>query len=215
MPVLRSIWPEASILGIDASAEMLAQAQESTAEDKNISYLQTDIRQLQLDEPADVIVSNAALHWLPDHRELLPRLQENLAPGGVLAIQVPGNFSAPSHRLLYELAAKEPYAPHIGEGVLITPTSEVADYMLDLAAPGWQVEGWETKYQHLLTGTDPVFSWISSTSARPVLHALEEPLRSQFITEYKAALREAYPVTALGTIFPMRRLFFTARKPGA
>lgn len=214
MPVLREFWPEAEIIGIDSSPEMLQRAQESTSADPRISYQQTDIRDFQLDEPADLIVSNAALQWIPEHRDLLPQIQANVAPGGTLAVQVPGNFSAPSHRLLAELAASEPYRQFIDPHTMLQPTAEVSDYMLDVAAEGWEVEGWETRYHHVLHGEDPVFTWISSAAARPVLEALPEGPREEFTRQYKASLRKAYPKTKLGTILSFRRLFFIARHQG-
>lgn len=213
MPVLRALWPQAEITGVDSSAEMLERAAQSTAEDAGISYLRADIRDLQLEEPADLIVSNAALQWLPDHRALLPQILDQVAPGGALAVQIPGNFSAPSHRRLAEFAAAEPYAEHIDPQTLLQPTADLPEYMLDVAREGWTVDAWETRYHHILTGDDPVFTWISSTAARPVLQALPDPLRERFIAEFKRALAEAYPPTRLGTILPFRRMFFIARRP--
>ncbi len=217
MPVLRALHPQAQIIGVDASAEMLSRAAEATAEDAGIRYVQADIRTLTqkslgLEAPADLVVSNAALQWLPDHRELLPQIMELVAPGGALAVQVPGNFGAPSHRLLAEHAAKPEFARHIDPETLLQPTAELTDYMLDVSLPGWSVEAWETRYHHVLHGEDPVFGWISSTAARPVLQALPQAEREQFVSGYKAALREAYPETRIGTILPFRRLFFIARR---
>lgn len=219
MPILRAMHPKAEIIGIDSSAEMLSQAAESTADDTGIRYVHADIRALTLEslgleQPAELVVSNAALQWLPDHRELLPRIMDLVAPGGALAVQVPGNFSAPSHRLLAEHAARPEYARHIDPDSLLQPTAELTDYMLDVSLPGWTVEAWETRYHHVLQGEDPVFRWISSTAARPVLQSLPASEREQFSAEYKAALREAYPQTRIGTILPFRRLFFIARREG-
>lgn len=214
MPVLRGMWPTAQITGIDSSEEMLDRAREATDDDR-ISYTRADIRDLQLEEPADLIVSNAALQWIPEHRELLPSIMANVAEGGMLAVQIPGNFNAPSHQLLAEFAASAPYAEFIDPGALLKPTSELRDYMLDVSLPGWEVEAWETRYHHVLQGEDPVFEWISAAAARPVLQALPNEAREQFIREYKAALREAYPETPIGTILPFRRLFFIARRSGA
>ncbi|MGJ9424442.1 methyltransferase domain-containing protein [Nesterenkonia halotolerans] len=211
MPVLRGMWPTAQITGIDSSEEMLQRAREATDDDR-ISYHRADIRDLQLEEPADLIVSNAALQWIPEHRELLPAIMDNVAPGGMLAVQVPGNFNAPSHQLLAEFAATQPYAQHIDPAALLKPTAELTDYMLDVAQPGWEVEAWETRYHHVLQGEDPVFDWISAAAARPVLQSLPDEVREQFSAEYKAALREAYPATRIGTILPFRRLFFIARR---
>ncbi|WP_300343493.1 methyltransferase domain-containing protein [Nesterenkonia sp.] len=214
MPVLRALWPQAEILGVDSSEQMLQQAARTTASDTGITYLHADIRDLQLDEPADLIVSNAALQWIPEHRQVLPRIQQFVADGGALAVQLPGNFSAPSHRLLAEFAGAEPYRAHIDPHSLLQPTAEVSDYMLDVAGEGWDVTGWETRYHHVLSGEDPVFDWIASAGARPVLQALPEPLLSRFVREYKAALRQAYPPTEIGTILPFRRLFFIAARTG-
>lgn len=212
MPVLRALWPESSIIGVDSSAEMLEKAAQATADDAAVSYLHSDIRDFRLDQQADLIVSNAALQWLPEHRALLPQIMDQVAPGGALAVQVPGNFDAPSHRLLAEFAHSAPYADHIDPETLLQPTAGLQDYMLDVAREGWTVDAWETRYHHILTGEDPVFTWISSTAARPVLQALPDPLRERFTAEYKAALAEAYPPTRLGTILPFRRLFFLARR---
>lgn len=212
MPVLRHHWPAAHITGVDSSQEMLDKARESTSSDAKINYQRTDIRSFSAEEPADLIVSNAALQWLPDHRLLLPSIQESVAPGGVLAVQVPGNFANPSHRLLSEIAGRSPYAEHVNPSAMLNPTAGVIDYMLDVSGEGWEVEAWETTYQHVLQGNDPVFDWISSAAARPVLSALPPDLLEKFTAEYKAALKEAYPATRIGTILPFRRIFFIARR---
>jgi trans-aconitate 2-methyltransferase len=211
MPVLRGMWPQAWITGIDSSQEMLERASEAT-DDERISYARADIRDLQLEQKADLIVSNAALQWIPEHRELLPAIMDDVAEGGALAVQIPGNFQAPSHQLLSDFAAKPRFAAHIDPDSLLKPTSELSDYMLDVSLPGWEVEAWETRYHHVLQGEDPVFDWISAAAARPVLQALPADVREEFIAEYKSALREAYPATRIGTILPFRRLFFIARR---
>ncbi|GFZ95645.1 methyltransferase domain-containing protein [Nesterenkonia alkaliphila] len=216
VPVLRTAWPQAQILGIDSSAEMLERAR-SSVQDARTTFLQADIRTIGSEglpqgQAPDVIVSNAALQWLPEHRELLPGLMGLVAPGGIFAVQVPGNFQNPSHRLLYEFAAAEPYAQHIDQSRLLQPTADPQDYMHDVAQPGWEVEAWETTYYHTLQGEDPVFTWISATAAKPVLEQLPEGLGEQFVAQYKAALREAYPASSLGTVLPFRRLFFIARR---
>lgn len=219
MPILRAMYPHAQIVGVDSSAEMLERAAASTEADAGIRYVHADIRDLTLealglDEPVDLVVSNAALQWLPDHRSLLPQLMELVAPGGTLSVQIPGNFNAPSHRLLAEHAAKPEFVDHIDPNTLLQPTAELTDYILDVAQPGWTVDAWETRYHHILQGEDPVFQWVSSTAARPVLQALPEAEREQFIADYSAALREAYPQSRIGTILPFRRMFFIARREG-
>lgn len=222
VPVIRATWPQARVLGIDSSPEMLRTAEGNWA-GEDIRFHQADIRSIssaglpqEVAETGevDVIISNAALHWLPDHRQLLPGLMEILAPGGALAVQVPGNFSNPSHRLLYEMAAAEPYAQHIDPSRLLRPTAEPSDYLQEISRPGWEVEAWETTYLHILQGPDPVFEWISATGAKPVLEQLPPPVREDFIGQYKAALRDAYPASEIGTVLPFRRIFFIARRTG-
>ncbi len=119
----------------------------------------------------DVLVSNATLQWVPEHLELLPALVRAVRPGGWFAFQVPGNFGEPSHVLTRALAAEEPYAEHTA-GAAQPDAHGAATYLEALSALGCEVDAWETTYLHVLTGPDPVLTWISGTGARPVLEAL-------------------------------------------
>ena len=74
------------------------------------------------------------------------------------------------------------------------------------------MEAWETTYVHVLTGPHPVFRWISGTGARPVLQALPEALRQEFVAEYQGMLAEAYPARTYGTVLPFRRIFLVAQR---
>ncbi len=206
-------WPNASVEGLDSSPEMIARAAEQASE--RVTFAVQDLRDWQPSQPADVIVSNAALQWVPEHRTLLPSLVEALSPTGWLAFQVPGNFGAPSHQLLYELAERGDYAPHLAAVPTRRPAAaDPADYLSDLAALGCAVNAWETTYLHLLSGPDPVFRWISGTGARPILQALPDELRPGFESEYRALLNEAYPSQPYGTVLPFRRIFVVAHRAG-
>lgn len=206
---LTTRWPTARIVGIDSSAEMIAAARDHVS--GRVSFQVGDLRDWRPDAPVDVIISNATLQWLPDHRALLPILVDHLVPGGWLAFQVPGNFDAPSHRLLHELAADRRFADHTA-GTERPVSYDAADYLADLAGLGCAVDAWETTYLHVLTGPDPVYRWICGTGARPVLQALPEDLRQVFVTEFRARLREAYPAQPFGTVLPFRRIFLVARR---
>jgi trans-aconitate 2-methyltransferase len=209
--LLRARWPEAGIEGVDSSPEMIDHATNDNA-DPDVTYTQADLRDWTAEPPVDLIVSNAAFQWVPDHLEVLPRLADQVTPGGGFAFSVPGNFDAPSHRLLDELAATEPFAGHTRDRA--RPAShDPATYLGLFADRGWQVDAWETTYLHVLTGEDPVYTWISGTGARPVLQALPDELRPIFVRRFKAALREAYPARVWGTIMPFRRIFVVARRP--
>jgi trans-aconitate 2-methyltransferase len=206
-------WPSAYVEGLDSSPEMIERAQEHASD--RVSFQIGDLQAWRPAQPVDVIVSNATLQWVPDHRSLLPGLVGALAPGGWLAFQVPGNFDAPSHQLLYELAERADYAPHLAQVQTRRPaTAEPETYLSDLASLGCTVNAWETTDLHVLSGPDPVCRWISGTGARPILQALPAELRPGFETEYRALLNQAYPSQPYGTVQPFRRIFVVAHRAG-
>jgi trans-aconitate 2-methyltransferase len=207
--VLEQRWTQAHILGLDSSPEMIERAAEHATQ--RVAFEVGDLREWRPDEPVDVIVSNATLQWVPDHRSLLPALVSRVAPGGWLAFQVPGNFDEPSHLLLRELASDVRFAPTT-RGVERPQGFGPSTYLADLAALELRVDAWETTYLHVLTGPDPVFSWISGTGARPILQALSDHQRGEFVAEYKTLLREAYPEQPFGTVLPFRRVFVVAQR---
>ncbi len=179
------------------------------------AFAVADLREWVSDEreQVDVLVSNATLQWVPDHLELLPELVERVRPGGWFAFQVPGNFDEPSHTIRQELAAEERYAAHTA-GVAVPDSHDPATYLEVLAAAGCAVDAWETTYLHVLTGEDPVFTWVSGTGARPTLEALPTELREEFEEEFRARLRAAYPRHEYGVVLPFRRVFVVARVGG-
>lgn len=207
---LRRIWPTAEIVGVDSSPAMIEQARTIKGVD-DLRFLERDVGDWLPEPGTDVVISNAALQWVPEHRALLPGLVSRLAPGGWLAFAVPGNFGEPSHVLLHELADRAPYAEHTA-GLSRPASAEPVDYLTDLADLGCTVDAWETTYLHVLEGADPVFGWISGTGARPILQALPEDLRESFEVTYRERLREAYPPRPYGTVLPFRRIFVVAHR---
>lgn len=210
-PMLTSRWPDAAVVGVDSSPEMVERARADGPAD--VRFELGDLRTWRSDRPVDVLVSNATLQWVPGHLALLPGLVEQVAPGGWLAFQVPGNFDQPSHVLLHELAADPRFATY-AEGVARPDAYGPEVYLEVLLDLGCAVDAWETTYLHLLPGEDPVFTWISGTGARPVLQALPAGLREEFEAEYKQRLREAYPAGPHGTVLPFRRVFVVAHRGG-
>ena len=201
--LLADRWPEASVTGIDSSPEMVA-----AAGDERIRFEVGDVRSWT--GPVDVLVSNATLQWVPSHLELLPRLVDQVNPGGWLAFQVPGNFDEPSHTIRTALAAEEPYAMHARDAA-VPSSHDPAVYLDALARLGCAVDAWETTYLHVLTGPDPVFTWVSGTGARPTLQALPDDLRPEFEAEFRRRLAAAYPEQPYGVVLPFRRVFVVAR----
>jgi trans-aconitate 2-methyltransferase len=210
--LLAERWPDAHVVGLDSSPEMIAAAQKSARRlGQPVTYAVGDLRDWQPERRVDVLVSNATLQWVPGHLELLPSLVAAVASGGWFACQVPGNFDEPSHTIRADLAAEAPYAEHTSN--VATPSShDPAAYYDALAATGCSVNVWETTYTHVLRGPDPVFTWVSGTGARPTLQALPDDLRPSFEVEFKRRLAAAYPVRADGTVLlPFRRVFAVAR----
>ena len=202
-------WPNAQIVGLDSSPEMIMQAKQLAG--PRLKFQLQDLRDWRPETSVDVIISNATLQWVPRHRELLPSLVSLLTPDGWLAFQVPGNFDEPSHRLLRQLSADPRYAPLLTE-VTWPAAADAASYLDDLAGLGCSVDAWETTYLHVLSGPNPVFRWISGTGARPVLQALPEDRRGQFVSEYQELLNKAYPTQPYGTVLPFRRIFVVAHR---
>ncbi|MGD9958027.1 methyltransferase domain-containing protein [Nocardioides sp.] len=204
---LKQRWPDATVRGLDSSAEMIATARAV----EGIEVAVGDLRSFT--GPVDVLVSNATLQWLPDHLALLPSLVAQVNPGGWFAFQVPGNFDEPSHTIRRDLAAQAPYADHTA-GAPRPDSHDPATYLRVLAGLGCTVDAWETTYLHVLTGPDPVFAWVSSTGARTTLEALEGTgLRPAFEAEFKRRLAQAYPDEGYGVVLPFRRIFVVARVP--
>lgn len=213
--LLADRWPSASVAGIDASEDMVRAATDSPAAE-HVSFHRADLRDWLADVTpgsVDVLVSNATLQWLPGHLDLMPALVAALAPGGWLAFQVPGNADQPTTTIREELAAEPPYDAHTA-GAATVAAHDAATYLRALRALGCEVDAWETTYLHVLTGPDPVFTWISGTGARPTIQSLPEDLRPGFETELKARLAVAYPDAGAGVVMPFRRIFVVAKVSG-
>jgi trans-aconitate 2-methyltransferase len=211
-------WPAAEVIGVDSSPEMIAEAQVLAAGlgsgegGSRLSFQLADAAAWEPARPVDVLVSNAMLQWIPDHMRLVVRWLDLLADGGWLAFQLPGNDDQPPHRLIRELAGSPRWRPLLGEVKLNKQAADPAEYIDPLARAGFFVEAWETTYAHVLDGEDPVLRWYIGTGLRPVIAALDSDQEAEFLAEYAALLREAYPRAPYGTIFPFRRVFAVAHR---
>lgn len=207
--LLADRWPGAAVHGLDRSPEMLAEA---GAAPSAVDWVEGDIAAWEPERPAGLVFSNAALHWVPGHDRLFPRLARSLAPGGMLAVQMPRNTSEPSHRVLSDVARRERWEERVGYRAGWEPVGP-PDAYLDLLLPHCgTVDVWETVYHHVLTGEDAVARWVEGAACRPFLDDLGDDA-AEFLAEYADALRPHYPRRSDGTTrFPFRRLFIVARR---
>jgi trans-aconitate 2-methyltransferase len=203
-------WPTADVEGVDSSPDMIAAAPRGS----RLAFRLGDVREWTMPADADVVVSNATLQWVPEHRALLARWAAALPAGGWLAVQVPGNFAAPTHALLREVAGSPSWSAALA-GVLRSHDSvgEPAEYAELLLGAGLVADVWETTYVHVLTGDDAVLEWLRGTGLRPVMAALPPAAYRRFEAELAGRLRAAYPPGPHGTLLPFRRIFFVGHRP--
>ncbi len=210
--ILAERFPGAPVIGIDSSEQMLEKAREQTA-DPRVSFAKGDLAHFKPGAPPSILYSNAAYQWLPGHIDMFPGLMELLPSGGQLAIQMPRNHEAPSHALMREAANAGPWAAKLAGVGGISPVVEPSRYFDVLKPFSSDLEVWETTYQQVLTGKDPVAQYTSSTGLRPFLEALSDAERGPFYETYAKMVAAAYPTRADGiTLFPFRRLFIVARR---
>ena len=210
--LLKRRHPAATVHGLDSSADMLLRARGLGVD---VDWRQGDIGDWSPETPPDLILANASLHWLPDHRALLARLAGALAPGGALAIQMPMAHGTRHHRLMRAAAAEGPWAAALAGVEPIAPLLEPEAYYEVLAETCDGIDIWATTYLHVLTGPDAVLEWMKGTALRPFLAALEsEPaMQADFLSALGARLCEAFPPRPDGaTLLPFPRLFLTARR---
>jgi trans-aconitate 2-methyltransferase len=212
---LLDCWPDADVEGIDSSAEMVAKAGELAG--PRLRFAQRGIEDWRADGPLDVIVSNAALQWVPTHPDLMPGWVAALRPGGALAFQVPSNVDGAAPRVFRAVAGSPQWTDRLGavaagtgpsqSGGVIRPTAEYVDR---LARLGCTVDAWETTYFHVLPGEDPVLEWYAGTGLRPYLDALDPAEHAAFRADVAAGLRDAFPTKDYGTVLPFMRVFVVA-----
>jgi trans-aconitate 2-methyltransferase len=203
---------DARVRGMDSSTDMIEAAR------KRLPHVQFDIADIDSwndSGPFDVIFANAVLQWVPDHATLLPSLVNKLAPGGSLAIQMPDNLNEPSHRLMREVAAQGPWAAKLsGAAGQRTEMADAAGYYSMLKPHCTRVDVWRTTYHHPLTGgASGVVEWFKGSGLRPFLDPLDEAERSAYLKRYQAAIEQAYPALADGSVLlPFPRLFLVATR---
>jgi trans-aconitate 2-methyltransferase len=171
-----------------------------------------DIGTWTAEAPFDLVFSNAALHWVPDHAAAYPRLLAQAAPGGALAAQVPYNMGSPAHEAMRAISARPEWRGFFGDGVREWHVHPAAFYYDVLAPHATRVDIWETEYLQVMPNATAIVEWYKGTGLRPFLDPLrDEAVRQRFLDAYLEAITAAYPAQADGRVlFPFRRLFVLA-----
>jgi trans-aconitate 2-methyltransferase len=206
--LLADLLPESDVVGVDASAEMLAKT--SALERRQLRFEQRAIEDVR--GQFDLVFSHAALQWVEDHEALIPRVFALVAPGGQLAVQVPSNHRHASHLLIVETASEEPFRSALGgwtRGVPVVPIDEYAS-ILDREGAA-EITAFEKVYAHTLDDADAIVDWVRGTALVPYMERLPAGMREPFIERYQGRLRERFPERPV--FYPFRRTLFAARRP--
>jgi trans-aconitate 2-methyltransferase len=204
-------FPQASVLGTDTSPAMIQQARQRLPQ---CQFELSDVGTWQPRTAPQLLFANALLQWVLGHEALFPRLLSVLAPGGVLAVQMPDNLEEPSHRLMREVADAGPWAAAIGDASRLRAPVLSLERYYDLLAPGaLHIDLWRTTYHHLMASPRAIVEWLRATGLRPFLEPLNDEQRAAFLTEYERRIALAYPSRADGRLlFPFPRLFIIAQR---
>jgi trans-aconitate 2-methyltransferase len=204
-------WPEAKVVGVDNSPEMLAQARALTIPGR-LEFVEADAAVWRPERPLDLLVSNAVLHWLPDHDRLFAALASMLAPGGTLAVQMPHRFEGLAQRAIDETVGEPRWQKLAGVGLHADSVKPLTWYVERLLGLGFRVNAWETTYVHVLTGEDAVLDWLKGSALRPLLAALTPEESAAFLRDVGGRLRRSFPPAEGRTLFPFTRIFFVATR---
>ena len=204
-------YPDAEVVGIDSSPDMLRQARERLA---GCTFIHADLATWMPSEPADLLFANAVFQWIPDHPNVLRRLLEALPQGGVLAVQMPDNTREPALALMREVAGSGPWS---GNAALeeasrgdLPPVELYYDLLKPLCA---HVDLWHTVYNHVMAGPQGIVEWFKGSGLRPFLSVLDDGMREAFLAAYLTEIGRHYATRFDGKVllrFP--RLFIVARK---
>jgi trans-aconitate 2-methyltransferase len=197
-------------VGVDASAAMLARAAAHAG--AGLSFRQGDLAAFS-DAPFDVVLSNAAIHWVPDHEALLPRLAALVAPGGQLAIQAPANEHHASHAVAREVAREPAFAGALGGWVRTSPLLEPEAYAHLLFQLGFARQRVRFEvFAHPLPARDDVVEWVRGTTLTDYEKRLDAPTFAAFLARYRERLLAVLP-DERPFVYTYRRLFLWGRRP--
>jgi len=201
--------PDSDVLGIDSSSQMLAKAVQKKRIGLNFELCPIE----DITGKWDLVFSNAAIQWVSNHRELIPKLISLLSPGGQIAIQLPANHNHPTQTLITEVANEEPFKNALNNWQREWSVLSILEYSELLYKAGAQdINVFEKVYLHVLDDVDAIVEWLSGTALIPYFERLPEEMHADFLNSYREKLKDLYPEVPV--LFPYQRIFFSARLPG-
>lgn len=195
-------------LGIDSSPSMLAAA--SRIDEPGLRFELADIAEIEATD-LDLVFSNAALHWLPDHERLLERLTAMLGPGGQLAVQVPANQDQATHRIAQQVAEEGPIRGALDGFVQRWDVLAPERYARLLHRLGYRDQQVLLRvYPHVLPSREAVVRWVEGTTLTPYRRRLSPASWAAFLSRYRARLFAELPDDQ-PFFLPFKRILFRAR----
>ncbi|WP_337266361.1 trans-aconitate 2-methyltransferase [Oryzifoliimicrobium ureilyticus] len=199
------------VSGLDSDADMLSAARKRLP---NLSFAEADLSTWRPDQPVDLLFANAVFQWLPNHVDIFDRMIDSLAPGGVLAVQMPDNLMEPVHLLMEETAHAGPWKKAFeARSARRTPLPAPSAYYDRLTRKAARVELWHTIYNHPMADAAAIVEWVKGTGLMPYLNRVGDEHRDAFLANYHEAIEKAYPRMMDGRVllrFP--RFFLIAVK---
>ncbi|WP_421722805.1 trans-aconitate 2-methyltransferase [Bauldia sp.] len=208
--LLLARYPDAEIVGLDSSPEMLAKARDRLP---GVRFTEAAVETWTPSAPFDLVFANAVMQWVPDHLAVLARLLAACAPGGVVALQVPDNLDEPTHRSMADVAADGPWRDRFAEPIEREAIPKPAAYYDALKPIAAQVDVWHTVYYHPLDDHDAIVAWLKGSGLRPYLDRLQPEDEAPFVDAYRERIAASHPLLVDGRVllrFP--RLFVVAVK---
>lgn len=209
--ILRARWPHADITGLDKSEKMIERAR---TDHPGETWILGDASTIEIDRTYDIVFSNAAIHWIPDHHLLIPRLFRLVSQNGILAVQVPANYESPLYRIIQSVSRSRKWAAYTAgcDGVITSHSGEY--YYNQLVSLSQDIALWETIYYHILKSHEDLVAWYKGTAMKPILERLPtDDDRTEFEQAVLTECKKHYHPQSDGRIlYPFKRLFFTARK---
>ena len=209
--VIKNIFPNADILGIDFSADMIERAKKDYV-DITFEQWDADVFTEETSKKFDLIFSNACLQWLPNQFKTIINLYKLLNDNGIMAVQIPCNFDEPIHHLINKVVTSEKWKAVIKYQRNYVMSS-VEEYFNVISALSDEFDIWTTTYHHVLPSHEAIWSWYEGTGLRPYLSQLDDSMKDEFKKDIMEEIRKNYPLQKSGKIiFDFPRLFFVVEK---